>query len=165
MVVSNRNLLFQGSIFRGYVSFREGTSSTVYLTLPSPSFCWGHAEYVGRKRINVGFLLELKKLSALTGDYSDLRKKGWSIPRTFLFWGGNCLHSHWTWTCFFSWISIGPRWSTLFFFGSGACSDMFFCRWFPLFIVQILKNCHKKKQNGRDFLMGSPPHFTQIALQ
>ena len=25
MVVSNRNLLFQGSIFRGYVSFREGT--------------------------------------------------------------------------------------------------------------------------------------------
>ena len=24
MVVSNRNLLFQGSIFRGYVSFREG---------------------------------------------------------------------------------------------------------------------------------------------
>ena len=23
-VVSNRNLLFQGSIFRGYVSFREG---------------------------------------------------------------------------------------------------------------------------------------------
>ena len=27
MVVSNRNLLFQGSIFRGYVSFREGTSS------------------------------------------------------------------------------------------------------------------------------------------
>ena len=26
MVVSNRNLLFQGSIFRGHVSFREGTS-------------------------------------------------------------------------------------------------------------------------------------------
>ncbi len=26
MVVSNRNLLFQGSIFRCYVSFREGTS-------------------------------------------------------------------------------------------------------------------------------------------
>ena len=26
MVVSNRNLLFQGSIFRGYVSFREGRS-------------------------------------------------------------------------------------------------------------------------------------------
>ena len=25
MVVSNRNLLFQGSIFRCYVSFREGT--------------------------------------------------------------------------------------------------------------------------------------------
>ena len=24
-MVSNRNLLFQGSIFRGYVSFREGT--------------------------------------------------------------------------------------------------------------------------------------------
>jgi len=24
MVVSNRNLLFQGSIFKGYVSFREG---------------------------------------------------------------------------------------------------------------------------------------------
>ena len=27
MMVSNRNLLFQGSIFRGYVSFREGTCS------------------------------------------------------------------------------------------------------------------------------------------
>ena len=27
MVVSNRNLLFQGSIFRGYVSFKEGTFS------------------------------------------------------------------------------------------------------------------------------------------
>ena len=27
MVVSNRNLLFQGSIFRGYVSFREGSWS------------------------------------------------------------------------------------------------------------------------------------------
>ena len=27
MVVSNRNLLFQGSIFRGYVTFREGTWS------------------------------------------------------------------------------------------------------------------------------------------
>ena len=26
MVVSNRNLLFQGSIFRGYVSYREGKS-------------------------------------------------------------------------------------------------------------------------------------------
>ena len=25
MVVSNRNLLFKGSIFRGYVSFKEGT--------------------------------------------------------------------------------------------------------------------------------------------
>ena len=25
MVVSNGNLLFQGSIYRGYVSFREGT--------------------------------------------------------------------------------------------------------------------------------------------
>ena len=28
MVVSNRNLLFQGSIFRGYVSFRQGTETT-----------------------------------------------------------------------------------------------------------------------------------------
>ena len=28
MVVSNRNLLFQGPIFRGYVSFREGKSKT-----------------------------------------------------------------------------------------------------------------------------------------
>ena len=27
MVVSNRNLLFQGSIFKGYFSVREGTSS------------------------------------------------------------------------------------------------------------------------------------------
>ncbi len=29
MVVSNRNLLFQGSIFRGYVSFREGISQAM----------------------------------------------------------------------------------------------------------------------------------------
>ena len=29
MVVSNRNLLFQGSIFRCYVSFREGTQTTM----------------------------------------------------------------------------------------------------------------------------------------
>ena len=30
MVVSNRNLLFQGSIFRGYVSFREGTPNNQF---------------------------------------------------------------------------------------------------------------------------------------
>ena len=29
MVVSNRNLLFQGSIFRGYVSFREGIGDEI----------------------------------------------------------------------------------------------------------------------------------------
>ena len=33
MMVSNRNLLFQGSIFRGYVSFREGISSVDSLCL------------------------------------------------------------------------------------------------------------------------------------
>ena len=42
MVVSNRNLLFQGSIFRGYVSFREGicifsTCSTGFLYPNNPS--------------------------------------------------------------------------------------------------------------------------------
>ena len=31
MMVSNRNLLFQGSIFRGYVSFREGIISWILL--------------------------------------------------------------------------------------------------------------------------------------
>ena len=33
MMVSNRNLLFQGSIFRGYVSFREGS----WLVVDTPS--------------------------------------------------------------------------------------------------------------------------------
>ena len=36
MMVSNRNLLFQGSIFRGYVSFREGS----WLVVDTPSKVW-----------------------------------------------------------------------------------------------------------------------------
>ena len=32
MMVSNRNLLFQGSIFRGYVSFRDGISHVSQIT-------------------------------------------------------------------------------------------------------------------------------------
>ena len=32
MVVSNRNLLFQGSIFRVYVSFREGICASKFIT-------------------------------------------------------------------------------------------------------------------------------------
>ena len=35
MVVSNKNLLFQGSIFRGYVSFREGMLEHVLALLLS----------------------------------------------------------------------------------------------------------------------------------
>ena len=39
MVVSNRNLLFQGSIFRGYVSFRDGIVRISYvLPLAHPCF-------------------------------------------------------------------------------------------------------------------------------
>jgi len=42
MVVSNKNILFQGSIFRGYVSFREG----IYL---HPENKIGKLEKQGRK--------------------------------------------------------------------------------------------------------------------
>ena len=57
MVVSNRNLLFQGPIFRGYVSFREGKSKThnnsstpnvelsELLQKPLPPFWGGSLEY------------------------------------------------------------------------------------------------------------------------
>ena len=41
MVVSNRNLLFQGSIFRGYVSFREGiVCYCLVLFVSLVSFSW-----------------------------------------------------------------------------------------------------------------------------
>ena len=36
MVVSNRNLLLKGSIFRGYVSFREGISLTCFSWVRQP---------------------------------------------------------------------------------------------------------------------------------
>ena len=43
MVVSNRNLLFQGSIFRGYVSFREGDHISKQKKLWLVGFdCWKH---------------------------------------------------------------------------------------------------------------------------
>ena len=42
MVVSNRNLLFQGSIFRGYVSFREDMPKTtvIFTKTPHPPHGW-----------------------------------------------------------------------------------------------------------------------------
>ncbi len=39
MVVSNRNLLFQGAIFKGYVSFREGNSFRI-VPVEWLTFCW-----------------------------------------------------------------------------------------------------------------------------
>ena len=36
MVVSNRNLLFQGSIFKGYVSFREGKLPAIFACIFDP---------------------------------------------------------------------------------------------------------------------------------
>ena len=40
-MVSNRNLLFQGVIFRCLLSFREGTNYPKY---PDPSKAWRHFE-------------------------------------------------------------------------------------------------------------------------
>ena len=41
MVVSNRNILFQGSIFRCYVSFREGTSAGTWADDACVAACGG----------------------------------------------------------------------------------------------------------------------------
>ena len=57
MMVSNRNLLFQGSIFRGYVSFREGNGWSNFLWINPMTSCWLPWEawvnellsYLGRK--------------------------------------------------------------------------------------------------------------------
>ena len=52
MVVSNRNLLFKGSIFRGYVSFRDGTpqkfKSSPLNTIDVQSvLCWYRSLWLG----------------------------------------------------------------------------------------------------------------------
>ena len=51
MVVANRNLLFQGSIFRGYVSFRGvimlvGTNSGWIWNQPIPSISWSIGSFL-----------------------------------------------------------------------------------------------------------------------
>ena len=68
MMVSNRNLLFQGSIFRGYVSFREGTFLTPTVGIFQPvirsNFVWASGNGIRGK-------------AGEKGDHVSSEKKGY----------------------------------------------------------------------------------------
>ena len=64
MVVSNRNLLFQGSIFRGYVSFRQGT---LRKTSMSPEHQWLVQMYF--RKLNSPFLEDMLCFGGVCEDH------------------------------------------------------------------------------------------------
>ncbi len=61
-MVSNRNLLFQVSIFRGYVSFREGNSPEPIIT-PIPAKIMDLGIWGPQNAVELFFLVKLQMVN------------------------------------------------------------------------------------------------------